>query len=53
MSTWTAEFYEDADGRRPVEVWMSDLGEVEFEALATAIEEILEKDGIGLASTRW
>lgn len=51
MSTWTAEFYEDADGRRPVEVWMGDLGEVEFEALATAIEEILEKDGIALAST--
>lgn len=32
---------------------MGDLGEVEFEALATAIEEILEKDGIALASTPW
>lgn len=53
MSTWTAEFYEDADGRRPVEAWMGDLSEVEFEALATAIEEILEKDGIALASTPW
>lgn len=53
MSTWTAEFYEDADGRRPVEVWMRGLGEVEFEAMATAIEEILEKDGIALASTPW
>lgn len=53
MSTWTAEFYEDADGRRPVEVWMGDLGEVAFEALATAIEEILEKDGLSLASTPW
>ncbi|WP_375003279.1 hypothetical protein [Aeromicrobium sp. CTD01-1L150] len=53
MSEWTAEFYEDADGRRPIEVWMGDLGEVEFEALATAIEEILEKDGLALASTPW
>jgi len=53
VTTWTAEFYEDADGRRPVEVWIGDLGEVEFEALATAIEEILEKDGIALASTPW
>ena len=32
---------------------MGDLGEIEFEALATAIEEILEKDGIALASTPW
>ncbi len=53
MSTWTAEFYEDADGRRPVEAWMGDLGEVGFEALATAIEEILVKDGLALASTPW
>lgn len=53
MSTWTAEFYEDADGRRPVESWMGGLGEVEFEALATAIEEILESDGLSLASTPW
>ena len=53
MSTWIAEFYEDANGRRPVEIWMGGLGEVEFEALATAIEEILEKDGVALASTPW
>lgn len=32
---------------------MGDLGEVEFEALATAIEEILEKDGIALGGTPW
>lgn len=49
----TTEFYEDDTGRRPVEAWMGDLGDVEFEALATAIEEILEKDGIALASTPW
>ncbi len=32
---------------------MRDLREIEFEALATAIEEILEKDGVALASTPW
>lgn len=51
--TWTAEFYADSNGKRPVETWMSSLGETEFEALATAIEEVLEKDGIELASTPW
>lgn len=50
---WTAEFFEDSNGKRPVETWMAGLGETEFEALATAIEEILEKLGIELASTPW
>jgi phage-related protein len=51
--TWTAEFYEDSSGKRRVETWMAGLNETEFEALATAIEEILEKLGIELASTPW
>lgn len=53
MSEWTTEFYEDAGGRRPVEAWMDNLDEVEFESVATAIEEILEKEGLALASTPW
>lgn len=52
-SMWTAEFYEDSDGARPVEKWMDKLGTTEFEALATAIEEVLEKSGLALASTPW
>lgn len=52
-TTWTAEFYDDSNGRRPVETWMLGLGETEYEALATAIEEILEKLGLELASTPW
>ena len=51
--TWTAQFYEYSNGKRPVETWTFSLGETEYEALATAIEEILEKDGIELASTPW
>ena len=53
MTTWTAEFYEDSNGKRPVESWMNDLGNVEFEAMATAIEEVLQKRGLELAGTAW
>lgn len=51
MTSWTVEFYEDSNGRRPVETWMLGLGEVELESLATAIEEVLQKRGLDLAST--
>ncbi len=53
MTTWTAEFYEDSNGKRPVESWMNDLGSVEFEAMATAIEQVLQKQGLELAGTAW
>ena len=53
MTSWTAEFYEDSHGKRPVEKWMNNLGAAEFESLATAIEEVLQKQGLGLASTAW
>lgn len=53
MSTWTIEFYEDPNGRRPVETWMDGLSDVELEALATAIEEVLAQRGLDLASTPW
>lgn len=53
MTTWTAEFYEDSNGKRPVESWMNSLGSVEFEAMATAIEEVLQKQGLELAGTAW
>lgn len=53
MTTWTAELYEDSDGKRPVEAWMQRLGSVEFEAMATAIEEVLQRQGLELAGTAW
>ena len=53
MTTWTIEFYEDANGKRPVEAWMDGLGDVHIGALAAAIEEVLAKRGLDLASTPW
>jgi hypothetical protein len=53
MTTWTAELYEDPEGRRSVEKWMNGLGPAEFESPATAIEEVLQKRGLGLAGTAW
>lgn len=53
MTTWTIEFYEDANGKRPVEAWMDGLGDVQIGALAAAIEEVLAKRGLHLASTPW
>ncbi|MGH8826819.1 MAG: hypothetical protein ACRDVZ_04285, partial [Jiangellaceae bacterium] len=53
MTTWTAVFHEDSNAKRPVETWMQSLGSVEFEAMATAIEEVLEKQGLELAGTAW
>ena len=53
MTTWTIEFYEDANGKRPVEAWMDGLGDVQIGALAAAIEEVLAKRGLDLANTPW
>ncbi|MGL5810136.1 MAG: hypothetical protein ACRCYQ_09340 [Nocardioides sp.] len=53
MSEWTSEFYEDAAGRRPVELWMDSLTVAEFAALRAAIVRVLEVHGIDLGSTPW
>ena len=53
MSEWTAEFYEDDAGRRPVELWMDSLTIAEFAALRAAIVRVLEVQGIELGSTPW
>ncbi len=42
MTTWTIEFYQDANGKRPVEAWMDGLGDVQIGALARSM--ILRKD---------
>jgi hypothetical protein len=52
-TTWTAEFYEDDAGRRPVELWMDSLTVAEFAALRAAIVRVLEVRGIELGSTPW
>ncbi|HEY3015220.1 MAG TPA: hypothetical protein VGJ41_08925 [Nocardioides sp.] len=51
MTRWTAEFYEDADGKRPVEIWFDSLSDVEFAAMDAAITHVLECEGLALAST--
>ena len=53
MSIWTAEFFEEASGKRPVETWMDGLSDVEFAALDAAITHVLQRQGLALASTAW
>jgi phage-related protein len=50
---WTAEFYEDESGRRPVEEWMLDLPEFKRAAVIAAIECRLEQRGINLSDSNW
>jgi hypothetical protein len=50
---WTAEFYEDPHGRRPVEQWIDNLSPVKAAAVIAAIEQVLEPRGLQLAGTSW
>jgi putative component of toxin-antitoxin plasmid stabilization module len=50
---WTAEFYEDPRGRRPVEKWIDQLSATKAAALIAAIEQVLEPHGLHLAGTSW
>lgn len=50
---WTVEFYEDAQGRRPVEKWIDGLSDQKAEAVIVALQEVLAVNGINLASGAW
>jgi hypothetical protein len=50
---WTAEFYEEAGGRSPVEDWMDDLDDVKFAAVEQAVKHVLERRGQDLAGSEW
>lgn len=51
---FTIEFFEDDDGRSPVEEWMnSDLTDVELAALLAGLEHILSHRGIDVCRTEW
>ena len=50
---WTVEFYEDAQGRRPVEKWIDGLSDQKSEAVVVALQEVLAVNGINLASSAW
>jgi putative component of toxin-antitoxin plasmid stabilization module len=53
MTSWTAEFYEDSNGKRPVETWMESLSEAEFAALRAAVLHVLEPQGLALGGSAW
>jgi hypothetical protein len=50
---WKIEFYEDAQGRRPVEKWIDGLNDHKAEAVVVALQEVLAVNGISLASGAW
>jgi len=50
---WRIEFYEDTQGRIPVEKWIDGLGDQKAEAVVMALKEVLGVSGIKLASGAW
>jgi hypothetical protein len=51
---FTIEFFEDDDGRSPVEEWMdSDLTDLELAALVSGLEHVLSHRGIDVCRTEW
>jgi hypothetical protein len=51
---FTIEFFEDDDGRSPVEEWMdSDLTDVELAALLSGLEHVLSHRGVDVCKTEW
>jgi hypothetical protein len=50
---WTIEFYEDDQGRRPVEKWIDGLSIQKAEAVIAALQEVLAVSGINLTSGAW
>ena len=50
---WKIEFYEDVQGRRPVEKWIDGLSDQKAEAVIVALQEVLAVNGINLASGAW
>jgi hypothetical protein len=52
-SPWHVEFYEDNNGRRPVEEWLNDLSDVKYAAIEAAITHKLAVKGVGLSGSAW
>jgi hypothetical protein len=50
---WKIEFYEDIQGRRPIEKWIDGLSDQKAEAVIVALQEVLAVNGINLASGAW
>lgn len=50
---YVAEFYESPNGYVPVKTWLDKLDETESAAMISAIENVLEREGMALIGTRW
>lgn len=50
---WNIQFYEDPQGRIPVEKWIEGLREQKAEAVIVALREVLAVNGINLTSGAW
>ena len=50
---WNIHFYEDPQGRIPVERWIDGLSEQKAEAVIVALQEVLAVNGINLTSGAW
>ena len=51
---FTIEFFEDSQGRSPVERWMdADLNDLELAALLAGLEQVLSHRGINVCGTEW
>lgn len=51
---FTIEFFEDDDGRSPVEQWMdNDLSAFKLAALLAGLEHVLSHRGVEVCSTEW
>lgn len=52
-SHYTLEFYADLDGTMPVREWLKALPPSQRRAVGKAMEEVLQRDGIGVCGTEF
>ncbi len=50
---FTIEFFEEDDGRRPVEEWMESLNDLKIAALLAALEHVLSHLGVNICASEW
>lgn len=53
MSDWQIEFYEDENGKRPVEKWIESLDDSKLASIDMANRTFLKEQGIELLNSSW
>jgi putative component of toxin-antitoxin plasmid stabilization module len=53
LGSWKLEFFEDDEGRAPMEKFLDTLPDAKFAALDAALSQVLARDGLGLAGSQW